>query len=313
MASDTSEKEIIDSSLIQDRKERCQESSNEGSTEEIQLVQHEQSARTSNSEAVEAIPKTQIDPEHHSKFNSNASEAPDVTPLSGKEPANIGVYVDITNNFGIVIVCVNSQLIFEPGNTIDELITKIQNSECINEEPKPITFNRKQLDSHQSNKKYSRINRSEFCQTNRSEFCRTNRSEFCLGQTTEDEATFKVHTATEHQPIHINNNSSIVIITFCSKYNSNTSVASDVSSLSEEVSGTLNINITNNFGNVIVCDNGQINIDVQPNDTIEIITIQDKKGVSLDQQRLILDEKRFDGGQSNMENSLNNRSEFCQS
>jgi hypothetical protein len=161
--------------------------------------------------------------------------------------------------------------------------------------------------------KYSRINRSEFCQINRSEFCRTNRSEFCLGQTTEDEATFKVYTATEHQPIHINNNSSIVIITFCSKYNSNTSVASDVSSLSEEVSGTLNINITNNFGNVIVCDNGQINIDVQPNDTIEIITIQDKKGVSLDQQSLILDEKRFDGGQSNMENSLNNRSEFCQS
>jgi hypothetical protein len=51
MASDTSEKEIIDSSLIQDRKERCQESSNEGSTEEIQLVQHERSARTSNSEA----------------------------------------------------------------------------------------------------------------------------------------------------------------------------------------------------------------------------------------------------------------------
>ncbi|CAB4000215.1 Hypothetical predicted protein [Paramuricea clavata] len=148
MASDTSEKEIIDSSLIQDRKERCQESSNEGSTEEIQLVQHEQSARTSNSEAGEAIPKTQIAPEHHSKFNSNASEAPDVTPLSGKEPANIGVCVDITNNFGIVIVCDNSQITFEPGNTIDELITKIQNTECINEEPKPITFNRKQLQSH---------------------------------------------------------------------------------------------------------------------------------------------------------------------
>jgi hypothetical protein len=263
MASDTSEKEIIDSSLIQDRKERCQESSNEGSTEEIQLVQHERSARTSNSEAGEAIPKTQIAPEHHSKFNSNASEAPDITPLSGKEPANIGVYVDITNNFGIVIVC----------NTIDGLITKIQNSECINEEPKPITFNRKQLQSHQSNVKYSRINRSEFCQINRSEFCRTNRSEFCLGQTTEDEATFKVYTATEHQPIHINNNSSIVII----KYNSNTSEASDVSALSEEVAKILNINITNNFGNIIVGDNSQINIDVQPHDTIEIITIQDKQ------------------------------------
>ncbi len=97
--------------------------------------------------------------------------------------------------------------------------------------------------------------------------------------------------ATKHQPIHIENNSRIINITTCGTCNSDVlescAKASDVTALSNQLT---NINITNNFGIIIISDNGQFNLDVQPTTTIEEVKskIQGKKSIPTDSQRLYL-------------------------
>jgi hypothetical protein len=121
--------------------------------------------------------------------------------------------------------------------------------------------------------------------------------------------------AAEHQPIHIENNSSMIIISARSKCNSDASESLDVSALSKELANILNIDITNNLGVVIVCENIQLNFGVQSGKTIEELkaTIRCNKGVPTDQLRSILDGKQLDSSQSNktVKDGLINRSEFC--
>ena len=202
-------------------------------------------------------------------------------------PASTLGNINIFNNFGIIIVCDNMMLNYFNVLPNNDTVLSMRNKDG------------KQLDAG-LNIEYDLANAY-------------NRSEFCLGRfigssTTEDEATFKAHNATSHQPIQIHNNTSIMIITACDKRFE----ASDVAALSEEPANMLNVKITNNFGSTVVCDNSQVNIDTKPNDTIEIVNIQVEKAASPDQQRLIFNGKHLDDGLSNTKSSLTNRSEFCQ-
>ena len=195
--------------------------------------------------------------------------------------------INIFNNFGIIIVCDNMMLNYFNVLPNNDTVLSMRNKDG------------KQLDAG-LNMEYDLANAY-------------NRSEFCLGRfigssTTEDEATFKAHNATSHQPIQIHNNTSIMIITACDKRLE----ASDVAALIEEPANMLNVKITNNFGSTVVCDNSQVNIDTKPNHAIEIVNIQVEKAASPDQQRLIFNGKHLDDGLSNTKSSLTNRSEFCQ-
>ena len=119
--------------------------------------------------------------------------------------------------------------------------------------------------------------------------CQTEVISQYLQPSSEGEAAFKIgYIATEHQPIHIENNTRIINITAGSKCNSDTPEASDVTALSTQLTN-ININITNNFGIIIISHNGQFNLDVKPNDTIEEVKskIQGQEGIPTAQQRLI--------------------------
>jgi ubiquitin C len=115
----------------------------------------------------------------------------------------------------------------------------------------------------------------------------------------------KSYIATKHQPIHIENNSRIINITAASgKCNNDTSEASraDTTVPSNQLTN-ININITNNFGIIIISHNGQFNLDVQPNSTIEEVKskIHSKEGIPSDQQQLI-----FAGQQLKDDRTLSN-------
>lgn len=109
----------------------------------------------------------------------------------------------------------------------------------------------------------------------------------------------KSYIATEHQPIHIENNTRIINITASGKCNSDTPEASDVTALSTQLTN-INIKITNNFGIIIISRNGQFNLDVKPNDTIEEVKskIQDQEDILTAEQQLIFAGKRLEDHRS---------------
>ena len=106
--------------------------------------------------------------------------------------------------------------------------------------------------------------------------------------------------ATEYQPVKIENNSTVQVVNInsCAKCNSHASEScgetSDVASVCSQLAN-INIDITNNFGIIIISHNGQFNLDVQPNNTIEEVKskIQSKEGISLAEQRLYYDGKHL--------------------
>ena len=110
---------------------------------------------------------------------------------------------------------------------------------------------------------------------------------------------------TEHHPIQIENNTKVHVVNVatCGKCNSDASElalpcskASDVTGLSANI----NINITNNFGIIIISHNGQFNLDVKPNDTIEEVKskIQGKEGIPSDHQRLYFAGRQLENSQT---------------
>ena len=115
---------------------------------------------------------------------------------------------------------------------------------------------------------------------------------------TEGNVSPENYITTEHQPVKIENNSRVhvVNITTCDKCNTHASEScgetSDVTSLCSQLTN-INIDITNNFGIVIITHNGQYNLDVQPDNTIEEVKsrIQSKEGISSAEQRLYFDGK----------------------
>ena len=116
---------------------------------------------------------------------------------------------------------------------------------------------------------------------------------------TEGNVLSENYITTEHQPVKIGNNSRVhvVNITTCDKCScSHTSEScgetSDATSLCSQLTN-ININITNNFGIIIVSYNGKINLDVQPDNTIEEVKsrIQSKEGILSAEQRLYFDGK----------------------
>ena len=103
----------------------------------------------------------------------------------------------------------------------------------------------------------------------------------------------KSYITTEREPVKIENNSKVhvVNITTCGKCNSHVSEScgetSNVTSLCNQLTN-INIDITNNFGIIIISPNGQFCLDVQPNNTIEEVKskIQSKEGITSAEQRL---------------------------
>ncbi|CAB4000216.1 polyubiquitin [Paramuricea clavata] len=120
-----------------------------------------------------------------------------------------------------------------------------------------------------------------------------------LQPSSEGEAALKSYIAAEHQPIHIENNSRFINITAGGKCNSDAPEASDVTALSTQLTN-ININIINNFGIIIISYNGQFNLDVKPNDTIEEVKskIQGQEGIPTAEQRLIFAGKQLEDHQS---------------
>ena len=109
----------------------------------------------------------------------------------------------------------------------------------------------------------------------------------------------------EHHPIQVENNTKVHVVNVatCGKCNSDASElalpcskASDVTRLSANI----NINITNNFGIIIISHNGQFNLDVKPNDTIEEVKskIQGKEGIPSDHQRLYFAGRQLENSQT---------------
>ena len=126
--------------------------------------------------------------------------------------------------------------------------------------------------------------------------CQTEVISQYLQPSSEGEAALKIgYIATEHQPIHIENNTRIINITASGKCNSDTPEASDVTALSTQLTN-INIKITNNFGIIIISHNGQFNLDVKPNDTIgEVKTkIQGQEGIPTAQQQLSFGGKQLE-------------------
>ena len=115
---------------------------------------------------------------------------------------------------------------------------------------------------------------------------------------TEGSVSPENYITTEHQPVKIESNSRVhvVNITTCDKCNSHASEScgetSDLTSLCSQLTN-INIDITNNFGIVIITHNGQYNLDVQPDNTIKEVKsrIQSKEGISSAEQRLYFDGK----------------------
>ena len=113
-----------------------------------------------------------------------------------------------------------------------------------------------------------------------------------LQSSTEGNVSPENYITTEHQPVKIENNSRVhvVNITTCNKCNSHASEPCGESSVTSLCSQLTNINIevTNNFGIVIITNNGQFSLDVQPDNTIEEVKskIQSKEGVTSAEQRL---------------------------
>ena len=102
----------------------------------------------------------------------------------------------------------------------------------------------------------------------------------------EREAGLQSYNASEQQPIHIENNCSIVNITTCVQSNSDASESSDITV--ENQLANINVNITNNFGIIIISDKGQFNLDVQPNNSIGEVKskICNKQGIPVAEQKL---------------------------
>jgi hypothetical protein len=192
--------------------------------------------------------------------------------------------VSITNNFGTILVCYNTDIYFsgQPNNAV-------------------IFDGKPRFPNEQSSTK---------CDLAKSH----NRSEFCLSQALgslniESGAKFEaLASATCDKPIQIQSNFGIVIINVCRKYRSQAPKTS--SDPKEAVDEIENINITNNFGNTVVCNESRVNIDLPANDAIKMIDIQDGKAVFLN-QKLTFDGKQLEDGQSHVKCSLINRSEFC--
>ena len=121
------------------------------------------------------------------------------------------------------------------------------------------------------------------------------------GLQVERQLSLKSFIASEQQPIQIMNNSlvHVVNVTSCGKCINDglESLAhtkpSDVTGVSTQLQANINININNNFGIIIISYNGQFNLDVQPDNTIEEVKsrIQSKEGISSAEQRLYFDGK----------------------
>jgi ubiquitin len=119
--------------------------------------------------------------------------------------------------------------------------------------------------------------------------CQTEVISQYLQPSSEGEAALKIgYIATEHQPIHIENNTRIINITASGKCNSDTPEAS------------INIKITNNFGIIIISPNCHFNLDVKPNDTIGEVKskIQGQKGIPTAQQQLSFGGKQLEDHRS---------------
>ena len=148
MTSNTSEKEVIDESLIQDPKERSHELKSVGLDDSSIKERHDlaQQPYTSTIEAEgKATFKNRTGIEEQSSYTSNgvnSSEASDVNAL-GKEVTSI----NITNNFGNTMVCDSSQFNVQPPKT--EVKTKIQNKESIPSVLERLIFDGKQLGESQ--------------------------------------------------------------------------------------------------------------------------------------------------------------------
>ena len=119
-------------------------------------------------------------------------------------------------------------------------------------------------------------------------------------------------------PICIDNNFSIVIfnIISCSKCTSGDE-SDDLKVLASSKDPSANINIINNYGLVVVTSNGEFNFDGKPNKEIQFLklVVQDRKGISEDQEQTPLDGNKPCESHSNknVKNESRNRSEFCPS
>ena len=200
--------------------------------------------------------------------------------------------INILNNFGIILVCENTEILF---NVLSSNSVELKQN---NEGP----FDEKQLRGGQSNTKYG-LAKSQ------------NRSEFCLRQavglsTTEEEVKFEALNATcGDQPIQIRDNSGIVIIPVGSgQHHGNASKASDC----EEPADVENIEITNNFGNTVVCHDSRVNMNLLSKEAIRIVNVHDRSTVPL-HQKVMFDTKQLEDRLSEIRISSLNRSEFCQS
>ena len=109
----------------------------------------------------------------------------------------------------------------------------------------------------------------------------------------------KSYITTEYQRTQIENNSEVrvVSITACGKCRSD---ASSVPSDDAALSANITINISNNFGIIIISPNGQFNLDVEPSDTIEEVKskIQGKQGIPTDHQRLYFSGRQLENSQT---------------
>ena len=202
--------------------------------------------------------------------------------------------INILNNFGTILVCENTEILF---NVLSSNSVELkQNNEGI------IIFDGKQLRGGQSNTKYG-LAKSQ------------NRSEFCLRQavglsTTEEEVKFEALNATcGDQAIQICDNSGIVIIPVGSgQHHSNASKASDC----EEPADEENIEISNNFGNTVVCHDSRVNINLLSKEAIRIVNVHDRSTVAL-HQKVMFDTKQLEDRLLEIRISSLTRSEFCQS
>ena len=109
----------------------------------------------------------------------------------------------------------------------------------------------------------------------------------------------KSYGTTEYQQTQIESNAEVrvVSITACGKCRSD---ESSVPSNDAALSANININISNNFGIIIISHNGQFNLDVRPSDTIEEVKskIQGKQGIPTDHQRLYFSGRQLENSQT---------------